>query len=57
MKSNSGQAWADYMRLIGEGGSKSYYELLEIAHLSNPLTGNTLEDICRPIVDELYSLL
>lgn len=57
MKENYGQAWSDYTRLCSEGGSKSYMELLEIAHLSNPFTPSTLEDICRPIVDELYSLL
>ena len=57
MKSNYGQAWEDYMRLCSEGGSKSYPELLESAHLSNPFAGSTLEDICHPIVDELYSLL
>lgn len=57
MKTNHGQAWADYMRLCRAGGSKSYPELLEIAHLSNPFAESTLEKICRPIVDELYSLL
>ena len=57
MKNNHEQAWADYMRLCSAGGSKSYLELLETAHLSNPFTGSTLEDICRPIVDELYRLL
>ncbi len=57
MKNNHEQAWADYMRLCSAGGSKSYLELLETAHLSNPFAGSTLEDICRPIVDELYSLL
>lgn len=57
MKSNFKQAWADYVRLCGEGGSKSYPELLETAHLSNPFIGNTVETICRPVVDELYSLL
>lgn len=43
--------------LCSEGGSKPYLELLETAHLSNPFAGNTAEDICRPIVDELYGLL
>ena len=57
MKNNHKQAWSDYMRLCSAGGSKSYPELLEIAHLSNPFAGSTLEDICRPVVDELYSLL
>ncbi len=57
MKSNYEQAWSDYMRLCSEGGSKSYQELLETAHLSNPFIGSAVEDICHPIVDELYSLL
>lgn len=57
MKNSFQQAWTDYVRLCGEGGSKSYPELLETAHLSNPFTGNTVEAICRPVIDELYSLL
>lgn len=57
MKNNHGQAWSDYMRLCSAGGSKSYLELLDIAHLSNPFAEGTLENICRPIVDELDSLL
>ena len=57
MKNNHEQAWSDYMRLCSAGGSKSYLELLEIAHLSNPFAESTLENICHPIVDELYSLL
>lgn len=57
MKNSYEQAWSDYMELCGVGGSKSYSELLEIAHLSNPFIGNTLENICQPIVEELYSLL
>lgn len=57
MKSNYKHTWSDYMRLCSEGGSKSYLELLETAHLANPFTGNTLQAICQPIVDELYSLL
>ncbi len=57
MKGGDRQVWADYMRLCSAGGSKSYLELLETAHLSNPFVGSTLEDICKPVVDELYSLL
>lgn len=57
MKNNHEQAWSDYMRLCSAGGSKVYPELLEAAHLSNPFSGNTAEDICCPIVNELYSLL
>lgn len=57
MKGNFKQTWADYVRLCSEGGSKAYLELLETAHLSNPFMGNTVEKICRPVVEELYSLL
>lgn len=57
MKSDCKQAWSDYLRLCSAGGSKSYLELLEIAHLSNPFTGNTLETVCQPVVDELYSII
>lgn len=57
MKGDFRQTWADYVRLCGAGGSKSYLELLETAHLSNPFTGNTVEKICRPVVEELYCLL
>lgn len=57
MKSSHEQTWSDYMRLCSEGGSKPYLELLETAHLSNPFTSNTVEEICRPVVDELYKYL
>lgn len=57
MKRSHRQAWSDYMRLCGEGGSKSYLELLESAHLSNPFAGNAVEEICMPVVEELCSLL
>lgn len=57
MKDNYEQAWSDYMRLCSEGGSKSYPELLKTAHLSDPFTGNTVENICRPVIDELLSIL
>lgn len=57
MKRNHGQAWSDYMRLCSEGGSKSYPELLETAHLSDPFTGNTVADICRPVMEELLGTL
>lgn len=57
MKNNREQAWSDYMRLCSAGGSRSYTELLETAHLSDPFAEGTLENICQPVVDELYSLL
>ena len=57
MKNNQELAWSNYMKLCSAGGSKSYFELLELARLSNPFDGNTVENICKPIIDELYSLL
>lgn len=57
MKDDHVQAWSNYMKLCSAGGSKAYYELLELARLSNPFEGSTVEDICNPIIDELYSLL
>ncbi len=57
MKRDYKQTWSDYMRLCSEGGSKSYLELLETAHLSNPFTGNTVERICQPVLDELIETI
>ncbi len=57
MKNNKEQAWADYMELCSAGGSKSYLELLDISHLSNPFSESTVKGICNSIIDELYSLL
>ncbi len=57
MKNNKEQAWTDYMELCSAGGSKSYLELLDISHLSNPFSESTVKGICNSIIDELYSLL
>ena len=39
------QAWADYYRLCQAGGSKGYFELLEMAGLKNPFADGTVEDV------------
>ena len=39
------QAWADYYRLCQAGGSRGYFELLEMAGLKNPFADGTVEDV------------
>lgn len=50
---NKENAWEDYMRLCKAGGSKSFLELLEIAHLSNPFEDLTLKRVVKPVSDWL----
>ena len=52
-KENHERAWADYYRLCKAGGSKSYFELLELGNLSNPFAEGTVEKIISPIGKEL----
>ena len=47
------QAWKDYYRLCCAGGSKGYFELLELAGLSNPFhAGSVAKAVCG-VVEEL----
>lgn len=57
MQRNHKQAWEDYMKLCGAGGSKSHLELLDMANLSNPFSEGTIDNICGPIINEFCSLL
>ena len=57
MKNDCKRAWEDYMELCRAGGSKSYFNLLKTANLSNPFSNNTVEKIFRPIIDELTGLI
>lgn len=50
------ELWADISNRYIPWNKIPLEEILETAHLSNPLTGNTIEKICRPIVNELYDL-
>ncbi len=47
------RAWADYVRLCGLGGSKSYFETLAEGNLSNPFAEGTVEKIAKGIKDRL----
>lgn len=49
MKQNQKEAWSDYVRLCQTGGSKSYFELLQVANLSNPFQEGTIEKIMNQI--------
>lgn len=57
MKNDRKRAWEDYMRLCMAGGSRSYFNLLKTANLSNPFFDNKLERIFRPIINELTDLI
>ena len=43
------QAWADYYRLCQAGGSKGYFELLEMAGLKNPFADGTVENVVEEL--------
>jgi M3 family oligoendopeptidase len=55
-KENYQQAWKDYSNLCHAGGSKNYLKLLRIGNLSNPFSDGAVENICKPILNELFSL-
>ena len=53
MKENREAAWEDYYRLCCAGGSQGYFELLEIAGLSNPFARGTVKKVMDSIRHEL----
>ena len=53
MQQNHKKAWEDYLNLCRAGGSKSYFELLATANLSNPFAEGTVERICGKVVEEM----
>ena len=53
MKENREAAWADYLRLCRAGGTKGYFELLEIGGLLNPFTEGTVEKACGHVIKEI----
>lgn len=46
---NHEKAWADYLNLCKLGGSKSFLELLKVAHLENPFIDGTLKKVSEPL--------
>jgi len=55
-KHNFQASWNDYNRLCHNGGSKGYLELLKESNLSNPFLDDNVTKICKPILEEFYSL-
>ena len=53
MKTDRRQAWEDYLRLCRAGGTKGYFELLEVGNLLNPFREGTVEKSVRHVIDEL----
>ena len=44
MCENREQAWSDYLRLCRAGGSKGYFELLEVGNLKKPFDEQTFAE-------------
>lgn len=53
MKEDKDRAWEDYLRLCRAAGSKGYFELLEVANLSNPFREGSVEKAVRHVIDEI----
>lgn len=49
MRSNRTEAWDSYIKLCKAGGSKGYFELLQVGGLRNPFDENTVRDIAAAI--------
>ena len=53
MKKNRDAAWQDYLRLCRAGGTKGYFELLEVGGLLNPFRDGTVEKSVGHVIEEL----
>lgn len=53
MKKNRDAAWQDYLRLCRAGGTKGYFELLEVGGLLNPFRDGTVEKSMGHVIEEL----
>ena len=53
MKENREAAWQDYLTLCRAGGTKGYFELLEVGKLLNPFREGTVEKSVRHVIEEL----
>jgi len=55
MKKDRRRAWEDYFRLCCAGGSKGYFELLDVANLHNPFREGSVEAAVSTVIEELES--
>ena len=53
MKEDRPKAWQDYLRLCRAGGTKGYFELLEIGNLLNPFKDGTMEISLNHVIEEI----
>ena len=53
MKTDREAAWADYLRLCRAGGTKGYFELLQIGGLENPFRDGVVERSVTHVIEEL----
>jgi len=54
MKANRAEAWEGYCRLCRAGGSLGYFQLLELAGLSNPFQPGAVEKAVSGVLTELH---
>jgi M3 family oligoendopeptidase len=53
MKEDRKAAWEDYLSLCRAGGTKGYFELLEIGNLLNPFKEGTVEKSTGHVIEEI----
>ena len=53
MKRDRAEAWSAYLSLCRAGGSKGYFELLQLAGLSNPFCEGSVARAVGHVIDEL----
>ena len=53
MKTDRPRAWADYLRLCRAGGTKGYFELLEVGDLLNPFRDGTVAASVGHVIEEI----
>ncbi len=53
MKTDREKAWNDYLKLCRAGGTKGYFELLDLAGIPNPFREGNVEKCVRHVIDEV----
>ena len=55
MKTDRQKAWQDYLRLCRAGGTRGYFELLEVGDLLNPFQDGAVAASVGHVIEELQS--
>ncbi len=53
MKTDRKKAWTDYLRLCRAGGTRGYFELLELGDLLNPFHDGTVAASVNHVIEEI----